>query len=206
MAGYGAFGKMPSLGDFFRINAPSSFVAPWDAWLQQGMMTAQEALAERWSDCYMSAPIWRFTLSQNLAGPSAVLGVLMPSVDRVGRMFPLTLMLPLADGIDALDKHRASNQVFHALEDIALDTLNGNIPRAELGVRLEHLARHARTTPPVRQASHQGHGQSVWTAVCEQGTASMTCGGLPKSKEILGLFDLNAPIWGSDTNVPEANL
>ncbi len=28
--GFGAFGKMPSVGDFFRIGVPPGFVASWD--------------------------------------------------------------------------------------------------------------------------------------------------------------------------------
>ena len=93
--GVGAFGKMPSAGDFFRLNAPPGFVRAWDGWLQQAMLEGQRALGPAWDDAYMSAPIWRFTLTAGLAGPHKAQGVLMPSVDRVGRRFPLTLMRAL---------------------------------------------------------------------------------------------------------------
>jgi type VI secretion system protein ImpM len=33
-AAFGAFGKMPSLGDFFRFGLPADFVSAWDDWLQ----------------------------------------------------------------------------------------------------------------------------------------------------------------------------
>ena len=41
MSTFGAYGKMPSLGDFFRINASRGFVEPWDIWLQTGMQEAR---------------------------------------------------------------------------------------------------------------------------------------------------------------------
>ena len=91
-AGFGAFGKMPAVGDFFRLGPPAGFVEPWDGWVQQAMLTGQAAHGPGWDGLYMQAPIWRFTLAPGLAGPQAVLGVVMPSVDRVGRRFPLTLV------------------------------------------------------------------------------------------------------------------
>ncbi len=96
MAGeFAAFGKMPALGDFFRLNPPPGFVPVWDAWLQAGLLAARAQLGDRWDACYMSAPIWRFSLAAGLAGPAPLLGVMMPSVDRVGRQFPLTLVVPV---------------------------------------------------------------------------------------------------------------
>ena len=88
MSGYGAFGKIPGMGDFFRFDAPPGFVQAWDGWLQEGMLSAKEALGEGWLAAYMSAPIWRFTLAPGLAGEAAVMGILMCSVDRVVHSFP----------------------------------------------------------------------------------------------------------------------
>jgi type VI secretion system protein ImpM len=39
----------------------------------------------------LGTPIWHFVLPGGQCGPGATLGVWMPSVDRVGRLFPLTL-------------------------------------------------------------------------------------------------------------------
>ena len=38
MAGFGAFGKMPALGDFFRLGVAPDVVPPWDAWLRLSTM------------------------------------------------------------------------------------------------------------------------------------------------------------------------
>jgi type VI secretion system protein ImpM len=90
----GIFGKLPWLGDFVTRRLPHSFVEPWDDWLQRGMATTREALGDGWLDSFVTAPVWRFLLPAGSAGP-AMAGVLMPSVDRVGRYFPLTLASPL---------------------------------------------------------------------------------------------------------------
>ncbi|WP_225768844.1 type VI secretion system-associated protein TagF [Inquilinus sp. Marseille-Q2685] len=92
--GPGIFGKLPWLGDFVTRRLPRSFVDPWDDWLQRGMAATRDALGETWLDSFLTAPVWRFLLPAGSAGP-AMAGLLMPSVDRVGRYFPLTLASPL---------------------------------------------------------------------------------------------------------------
>jgi type VI secretion system protein ImpM len=87
----GLYGKLPARGDFVRIGLPGSFVAPWDAWLQDVVAGSRELLGADWLPAWLEAPVWRFALAGGLCGPDPVLGVLLPSVDRVGRYFPLTL-------------------------------------------------------------------------------------------------------------------
>jgi len=52
---------------------------------------SRERLGAAWLPAWLEAPVWRFALAPGLCGPEAVLGLLLPSVDRVGRYFPLTL-------------------------------------------------------------------------------------------------------------------
>lgn len=87
----GFFGKIPARGDFVRSGLPGGFVAAWDAWLQAVIPVSRELLGEDWVPAWLEAPIWRFALDHGLCGADAVLGVWMPSVDRAGRHFPLTL-------------------------------------------------------------------------------------------------------------------
>ena len=87
----GLFGKLPARGDFVRGGLPGSFVAPWDAWLQLVLAASREQLDADWLPAWLEAPVWRFALAPGLCGEDAVLGVMLPSVDRVGRYFPLTL-------------------------------------------------------------------------------------------------------------------
>jgi type VI secretion system protein ImpM len=87
----GLFGKLPSRGDFIQLGLPGSFVRPWDAWLQRAMAASQEHIGDGWLAAYLESPVWRFALPGGMCGAGAALGLLMPSVDRVGRYFPLTL-------------------------------------------------------------------------------------------------------------------
>jgi len=87
----GLFGKLPAHGDFIRRALPDSFVEPWYAWLQQGMAEARAVLGEGFSEAWPAAPAWRFRLPAGACGPDEVVGVMLPSEDFVGRLFPLTL-------------------------------------------------------------------------------------------------------------------
>jgi type VI secretion system protein ImpM len=90
----GWFGKIPALGDFATRRLPELFTERWDAWLTRGMESAKGALGSHWLDTYLSGPLWRFALAPGVIDERYWLGVLMPSVDRVGRYFPLTIVAP----------------------------------------------------------------------------------------------------------------
>lgn len=107
----GLFGKLPARGDFVRVGLPRSFTDPWDEWLKQGIAASRQVLGEEWMAAWMEAPVWRFALAPGLCGPDAVSGLWLPSVDRVGRCFPLTLaaLVPCLgaawlDGAEALGR------------------------------------------------------------------------------------------------------
>lgn len=147
---FGAYGKIPVLGDFFRIGLPPGFTQPWDGWLQGMMQAGRASLGGRWQQAYFSAPIWRFTLAAGVVGPWSVQGVLMPSVDRVGREFPLTLAVMLPPLGSALASHLASAATLAAMEDLALDALEDSMTRDLLAERLAALPRPAQ--PAIRDA------------------------------------------------------
>ncbi len=90
-AALGYFGKVPSRGDFVRRGLPRRFVEPWDRWIQQSIARSRAQLGDSWLDFYLAAPIWRFALSPGICGDDMALGLFMPSVDSVGRYYPLSL-------------------------------------------------------------------------------------------------------------------
>lgn len=99
----GFFGKLPSHGDFVRRALPSELISLWDPWLQAGLAESRQVLGEIWLERYLSGPIWRFGLSAGVCGDAPWLGAMMPSVDRVGRYFPLTVAtrMPADQGLFA---------------------------------------------------------------------------------------------------------
>ncbi len=86
----GFCGKLPARGDFVRSGLPRDFVDTWDSWLFGVLAETQDAAGEAWLPAFLEAPVWRFILPAGMCGTGAVVGLTMPSVDRVGRYFPLT--------------------------------------------------------------------------------------------------------------------
>jgi type VI secretion system protein ImpM len=216
---FGAFGKLPALGDFLRMDLPQGFIDPWDRWLQQGVLNCRESLGEAWQDCYFSAPIWRFNLCPGLVGAAPVMGVMMSSVDRVGRQFPLTLAMPMPDDHSPLLDHFLSVPTFEALDEVALAALEDDMTRDILKERLRAVPMPMRPShmaiteaqgglvvtgagpgvlvPELAAALTAGKFRkpSVWSAETEDGMRMMVCEGLPAAGQMIGLFDMNAQVW-----------
>jgi type VI secretion system protein ImpM len=92
----GWFGKIPSLGDFATRRLPSTFIEPWDEWLSAELSEARFVLADTWNTVYKQAPISCFSLGPGTVDDHTWHGILVPSLDRVGRQFPLTIALCLS--------------------------------------------------------------------------------------------------------------
>lgn len=121
---HGFFGKIPSHGDFITRNLSRNFLDAWDQWLQSSVAESKAQLGERWLDVYLTSPIWRFAVMPGLCGRRGWAGILMPSVDRVGRYFPLSIATPLADGVTPIQVQACANAWFEAIEGLALRTLD----------------------------------------------------------------------------------
>lgn len=127
----GLYGKLPGCGDFVRRRLPLDFVEPWDAWLQQGLEASRRKLGAAWDAMYRDSPVCRFQLAAGLCGRTAVVGVLVPSRDRVGRAFPLTVAaLPAPGGSgDAQGWFARAEQLAVAAmrDDLGLDALDQHL-------------------------------------------------------------------------------
>lgn len=119
----GLFGKLPSHGDFLRRRASDAFVDVWDPWLQQCMTASRAALGDRWLDLYLTSPAWRFFCAAGVCGPTAILGLMVPSVDRVGRYFPLTLVAEAPPHLGAVVAATEGAAFFESAERLVVETL-----------------------------------------------------------------------------------
>jgi len=136
----GWFGKLPALGDFASRRLPSAWVEAWDAWLQQELVRARAAGDEAaWLSQYLVAPVRRFWLAPGLLGADAWLGVLMPSVDSVGRYFPFTLTTPLPAGHDDVVDALADAPWLDAAEALSRQVLDPEFDVAALEQALPDL-------------------------------------------------------------------
>ncbi|MFY9509696.1 MAG: type VI secretion system-associated protein TagF, partial [Rubrivivax sp.] len=141
----GWHGKLPSLGDFASRRLEAPFVDAWDGWLAAGLLALREANPAGWLDAYLSSPSWRFLLQPGVlpgeAGEQGYAGVLMPSVDRVGRYFPFTVVQPL--GADAPWTAQQMQSLWHwlaRLDELAADAMQDDWPVERLETELARMA------------------------------------------------------------------
>jgi type VI secretion system protein ImpM len=121
--GIGFFGKLPSHGDFIRRHLPDAFVNVWDEWLQGCIAESRARLDKAWLDVYLTSPVWRFVLCDGVAGAATFTGVVVPSVDRVGRYFPLTIAAELSATSPPVSITIRGRQWFRTVETLALEAL-----------------------------------------------------------------------------------
>ena len=99
----GFAGKIPARGDFVQSGLPRDFTEAWYNWQSLVISGSQAIMGDSWRDAFLEAPVWRFALPPGYCGQRAVIGLIMPSVDRVGRYFPLTFAAVPAQVPDNLE-------------------------------------------------------------------------------------------------------
>jgi len=123
----GVYGKLPAHGDFIQRNLPAVFVRQWDVWLQHFVAGAKDKIGADWLDMYLTSPIWRFVLSHGVIDEGRWAGVLLPSVDQVGRYFPFTIAVRLTDDQNPMEFMSTQTPWFIAVEELGLRALNSEI-------------------------------------------------------------------------------
>jgi type VI secretion system protein ImpM len=145
----GLYGKLPAKRDFIAITTPREFLSLWEPWLQGGISASRMKLGPGWQDAFLRAPIWRFWLGADLCG-GAVVGAIMPSVDGVGRYFPLTIFAR-ADPGEALPppEMETYDAWLAGAEELLLSALSEQTSFDALSAALEGFAG---PQPPARPA------------------------------------------------------
>jgi type VI secretion system protein ImpM len=143
MRGLGLLGKLPSHGDFLCRNLPTDLTRPLNRWLAATVAASRDALGDRWLGAFLEAPIWRFALAHGICGRSAAAGIWLPSVDRVGRYFPLLIVAPLDRPLAPTALLHRAGPWYDRLQGLALALLDGGLVPADLDARL------ADADPPV---------------------------------------------------------
>jgi type VI secretion system protein ImpM len=161
----GIYGKLPAHGDFVDRGLPVSFIKQWDQWLQQAFAASGECLGKGWLTTYLTSPIWRFVQSEGVIDGRGWAGILVPSVDSVGRYFPLTLAMPLQAN-EKPARFLADNvDLFTVWESIALqalqETLNADALFTQLSQSPAALATVTKTTTETTGRHTLVQGQAV---------------------------------------------
>jgi len=175
----GFFGKLPALGDFVRRELPHAFVDPWDEWLQRCVADSKTVLGESWLPTYLNSPVWRFVILPGVCGEAGWAGILMPSVDKVGRYFPLTIAAAMGDNPQPFQIVHDAADWFDAAESLALTVLHEDkVEPDQLASSIaaldDDIIRNHRGQQPELQGGEWGlrlsgiTGESISTAVCHE--------------------------------------
>lgn len=136
----GLYGKVPARGDFVSRRLDADFINGWDAWLQQVMSASREALGARWLECFLSAPVWSFVVPAGMFSRAGWVGVILPSVDRVGRYFPLTIAAPVhEESIDVPSTLSRALRWLDSIDALALEALKPELDFEVFDRRLAEL-------------------------------------------------------------------
>jgi len=225
----GFFGKLPARGDFVCRRLQRDSTDPWDGWLQDAVAMSAQQLGDGWLDTYLTAPIWRFLLSPGICGELPMLGVMMPSVDRVGRYFPLTMAVTIGESAMPARTMLTAAPWFAEVEKLALSALEDDADLDRLDQKAETIAPpageeasgaayHAERAVSVTLGSNRGVDASAaevmdgllallagrytlwWTSGSEQFVPSLVVAeGLPPVERFAALLDGRWEQWGWKT-------
>lgn len=181
------FGKLPARRDFIARGVPNPVLEVVEPFLQGGLAQTRESLGSAWLDAFRAAPLWRFWWSRTLTGAGAA-GVLMPSVDRVGRYFPLLALALAPQGQDFALPTAADDAWYLAVENALLGALDETADLDALLARLEAL-------PPGPVPATTQHAGSLWWTLGGDGIPPrrMAYPAFPPAADFPGLFFARAP-------------
>ncbi len=220
----GFFGKLPARGDFVSRRLDEAFRFGFDTWLQRSIATSKRQLGPSWLPTYLRSPIWRFVLGPNLCGEAPALGVMIPSVDRVGRYFPLIIAAQLPGCLSPGTLFHGARKWFDRAEALILTSLNDvfdldAFDRAVSGLGLPAYSRTSSSAQPQAMRLDLSEGGDLsatyahildrvlmgsnvrfslwWTVGSEKVRASVLLGqGMPAPTNFAALLDGNWDEWG----------
>lgn len=173
--GFGLFGKLPQKRDFISFGIAQDVLGPLETWLQSGIAASRAELGREWERHYLVAPIWRFWLGPGILGTGCA-GVIMPSVDGVGRFFPLMALYACGqDEAIAPPPFAPQGDWFGAVETRLLAALHGD-GSIQVDALLSGLP------PPVFERPSAGHGLAsfkggaLWRGAPQSGAAALLTG------------------------------
>jgi type VI secretion system ImpM family protein len=87
------FGKTPRMGDFLRVGSGGPAGEALEQWVEQGLGHAEAKRGAGWPPAYNSGATYAFIFHPPRAANvrEVLVGVMKPSVDAVGRRFPLVV-------------------------------------------------------------------------------------------------------------------
>ncbi|MGD9614997.1 MAG: type VI secretion system-associated protein TagF [Alphaproteobacteria bacterium] len=203
-ASVGFCGKLPARGDFVSVGLPRSFVEEWHDWMQRMLAASRAALGKEWLALWNVAPIWRFALPPGICGPEAVLGLWMPSIDRIGRQFPLTFASVMAD--TGLARMIRDGDGFLALAEAAgLDALAADLDPGDIAARLAGDIASTQPAAGIAPEFRVCDGALWWSNVGNSaaiGAVAFATPGLPDAEAFIRMLQPGKSVGGAECPNP----
>jgi type VI secretion system protein ImpM len=131
----GLYGKLPCKRDFVALFAPRAFLSVWEPWMQSSVAASRQTLGQDWQQAFLTAPIWRFWLGAGLCG------AFMPSLDGIGRYFPLTVFACADEQAQVPPPElNPQDEWFAAIEEFLLGTLDQNTTFENVTAALDSMS------------------------------------------------------------------
>lgn len=155
----GIFGKLPAHGDFIQRSLPVGFINTWDEWQQHFISGTKEQLGEDWLEVYLTSPLWRFVFSDGVIDENCWAGIMIPSVDRVGRYYPFSIVMKLPQNTNPFEFIQLHSAWYKELELLALAALDGELLIDDLMLALNDLdlVEQSNYSPTNLQADMSGY-------------------------------------------------
>jgi len=202
------FGKTPRMGDFLRVGKIGPAGDALEQWVEQGLAFAEAKRGRDWPSIYSAGATYAFLFRPPRASNvrEALVGVIKPSVDSVGRRFPLMVyaqalprpalpwphVLPMAMG-DFLD----------AAATLLLES-DSITSSADM-----HAAVRRIPGPQVTDAERNAHDYDAWAAATPLGNAwNVVYGGDPMSapRAVHTIMEAVAPFRGQELAATKLGL
>jgi type VI secretion system protein ImpM len=188
----GWYGKLPGAGDFAHRRLPNRFISAWDRWLQDGFEHLRSSRPD-WAENYLEGHVWFFSLGPSVIGAKPWMGVLIPSVDSVGRYFPLTIAFELVEAptqpqqiSQLLNEEVNSARLLMAYANAAITALDMDLDAIRFDSHLTEVTGPERTTELITVPKA---ARSLWhTNANFIGSTGFSIGGMPSHAEFSLLF------------------
>lgn len=121
------YGKLPAHSDYVLLNLPARIETALHQWSVQMLSETEQALGqEQWLQAFLNAHPCGCILHAKCPVSSSFYGVMVPSVDRVGRYFPLFsgLCVEAQADLETLDQSLL-NLAMQAILDEQIKALHG---------------------------------------------------------------------------------
>lgn len=193
-AAVGFYGKIPARGDFVQAGLPRSFIDPWDDWMQRMLASSRTMLGEAWLPAWLEAPVWHFALMPGICGPGAMLGLWLPSVDRIGRYFPLTLAA-VTNEADLSRLIQEGGGFLAAAERAGREALANDLPPEALAAQTEAALAALPADPGIDPLLYPAAQGLWWTEGAARVPPDAFAGPeLPDGAKFAAMLDAAAPV------------